>query len=517
MADGKAALSERLATLQQDYILRLPDRLAGIDSIWRGLTGEAWEQESLRELHRSVHSLTGSGLTFGHQDISDAARAFESLLKDAITSATRPAASSVDDMVTAMKRLRSAIEAVTSTSTSVSSAAPASNSPQTPETQKTLPMLYLVEDDASVQQLLRTQIEPYGYSVQCFESLAKAMESIRRKRPVAVISDVNLPDSVIDAERAYATMRDASLPVIMISGQDDIETRLKAVRAGAAAFLCKPINLDELMDHVDRLANPVEEEAFRVLVVEDSPALGQFYTAVLREAGILVELIDDPMQAWTAIERLMPDLILMDIYMPGCTGLELASVIRQQSSYVSIPIVFLSSESNNSKQFKALGLGADDFLTKPIDAERLVHSVTTRAARARTLRAGMLHDSLTGLLNHSTVIDRLGAEISRASRQKIPLVTALVDIDHFKSVNDTYGHLMGDQVLRSLTRVLRPRLRKSDLLGRYGGEEFMLVLPDTSMESALRLVNELRVLFSQAQHRSEDREFSVTFSAGVAA
>jgi len=203
--------------------------------------------------------------------------------------------------------------------------------------------------------------------------------------------------------------------------------------------------------------------------------------------------------------------------MPGCSGLELASIIRQQPSYVGIPIVFLSTEDENQKQVSALGLGADDFLSKPIEAERLVHAVSTRAARARRLRAGMLHDGLTGALNHSTVIDRLHSEISHAARQNTALATVLIDIDHFKTVNDTYGHLMGDQVLRSLTRLLRSRLRMTDSLGRYGGEEFLLILPDTSLDAALRLVNELRVLFSETQHQLGGRTFSVTFSAGVAA
>ncbi|NTW98264.1 MAG: diguanylate cyclase, partial [Oscillochloris sp.] len=146
----------------------------------------------------------------------------------------------------------------------------------------------------------------------------------------------------------------------------------------------------------------------------------------------------------------------------------------------------------------------------------LVAAVTSRIRRARVMRSQMLRDSLTGLFNHSVTEDLLAREISRARRNQSPLSMVLIDLDHFKQVNDRYGHAAGDRVLKSLSRMLQQRLRISDLIGRYGGEEFVVLMPDTEGQSALRVIDSIRERFAQVRHRSGTAEFSVTFSGGVA-
>jgi diguanylate cyclase (GGDEF)-like protein len=211
-----------------------------------------------------------------------------------------------------------------------------------------------------------------------------------------------------------------------------------------------------------------------------------------------------------------PDLILIDIYMPECNGMELATVIRQLDAFVGIPIVFLSAESDLDKQLFAIGLGADDFLTKPIQPQHLVSSVSSRVGRSLKLRSFMVRDGLTGLLNHSAVKEQLNREVAQAKRRQAPLAFAMVDIDHFKQVNDTYGHPVGDRVIKSLSRLLKQRLREADTVGRYGGEEFAVILSNTDGEMAERVLDDIRKDFSQLRHQADGREFYVTFSCGVA-
>jgi diguanylate cyclase (GGDEF)-like protein len=204
------------------------------------------------------------------------------------------------------------------------------------------------------------------------------------------------------------------------------------------------------------------------------------------------------------------------MHMPGCTGLELAAIIRQQPAYVSIPIVFLSTEANRDRQLAAMHLGGDDFLTKPIKPDHLISAVTSRVQRARTLRSFMIRDSLTGLLNHTNTREHLDIEVARAQRQHGLLTLALLDIDHFKAVNDTYGHPTGDRVIKSLARLLQQRLRKTDIIGRYGGEEFAVILPHTDGLTAVKLLDEIRATFAHVRHQVDDCAFSVTFSCGIA-
>jgi diguanylate cyclase (GGDEF)-like protein len=218
----------------------------------------------------------------------------------------------------------------------------------------------------------------------------------------------------------------------------------------------------------------------------------------------------------SALIELQPDLVLMDIYMPECSGLELARVIRQQEAYVSLPIVYLSSERDVDKQYEAMSLGGDDFLTKPIEDHRLVRAVRNRAARSRLLHSLVSRDSLTGLLKHTKIKEALETELSRARRQGTPLSYVMLDIDHFKAVNDQYGHLAGDRVIRSLAHLLRQRLRKSDLIGRYGGEEFAVIMPDTSLAQAARVMDDVRAAFSRLRHQWLEQQIRCSFSAGVA-
>ena len=202
--------------------------------------------------------------------------------------------------------------------------------------------------------------------------------------------------------------------------------------------------------------------------------------------------------------------------MPACSGVELAKVIRQLDSFVSTPIVYLSSEDDFNTQLEAMSLGGDDFLVKPIEPQQLISAVSSRTLRARMLRSFMVRDSLTGLYNHTSIKEQLDREIARSSRLKSQLTFAMVDIDCFKNVNDTYGHPAGDRVIKSLARLLKQRLRSTDIVGRYGGEEFAIILTDTDAASAAKVMNDIRKVFVCLLHLSDGKEFSVSFSCGVA-
>jgi diguanylate cyclase (GGDEF)-like protein len=217
-----------------------------------------------------------------------------------------------------------------------------------------------------------------------------------------------------------------------------------------------------------------------------------------------------------ALKEFQPDLLLLDMYMPTCTGAEVAALIRQQAAFVSLPIVFLSGEHDRDNQLAALDQGGDDFLTKPISAPQLVSAVTSRARRARAMRAQLSRDGLTGLLTHASIKEQAVREISRAQRYGTWLTVAMIDLDHFKQINDRYGHAAGDRVLKGLARLLHQRLRLSDSIGRYGGEEFLILLPQTDGPSALRVLDDTRARFATISHQLGDGEVMVTFSGGIA-
>jgi diguanylate cyclase (GGDEF)-like protein len=252
------------------------------------------------------------------------------------------------------------------------------------------------------------------------------------------------------------------------------------------------------------------------MIINDDSGEAKEFSEALRNAKMLTQTISSPLNVLQPLEDFAPDLILLDYYMPRCSGSELARVIRQQEAYISIPIVFMAADSDQEKQIKALESGGDDFLIKKIPPAQLIAFIEARITRSRLLRSLMTRDGLTGLLNHTKTKEQLDLEIARARRRSGSLVLAMIDIDHFKLVNDTYGHPTGDRVLKSLARILQQRLRRTDIVGRYGGEEFVAILLDTEEKNAYRVLDEIREGFSQVEHQSEDKEFRVTFSCGLA-
>jgi diguanylate cyclase (GGDEF)-like protein len=186
------------------------------------------------------------------------------------------------------------------------------------------------------------------------------------------------------------------------------------------------------------------------------------------------------------------------------------------SAYSALPIVYLSAESKVGMQVEALRLGGDQFLMKPFNPVLLAAVVKTRIERFRETRRSARNDGLTGLLNHTAAKSRLQAMAGqRAASGK--LTVAMVDIDYFKSINDTYGHPVGDQVIRGLAWLLKGRLRSIDLIGRYGGEEFIIALPDVDLTQARSVIDRIRSDFSALPHAYPGGALYATFSAGLAA
>ncbi|MCA1754466.1 MAG: response regulator, partial [Spirochaeta sp.] len=202
--------------------------------------------------------------------------------------------------------------------------------------------------------------------------------------------------------------------VVFVSDRDDFTTRLRAVRAGGAAFFSPPVDISVVIDRVDGLRGAGTTEPYHILIIDDDPEQVSHTALILQQAGMITSVVSDPSQVVAVMIESRPELILMDLYMPDCDGFELTRIIRQQDSFVAVPIVFISVESDREKQLGAIAAGADDFLVKPVKPEHLVKAVSLRAERTRSMRYFMERDSLTGLLNHSNLKGSLGLELQRA-------------------------------------------------------------------------------------------------------
>lgn len=362
-------------------------------------------------------------------------------------------------------------------------------------------------------------LNSYGYQAHISANPKALSGGPLAFQPEAVVIDLS---QTADINQSLATIHRLitenrlGVPVVFIGDREDFDLRIKTIRSGVSSFLNGPVTPLDLVERLDRLTSRYDAP-YRVLTVDDSKAQSTHIRDILREAGMVTATITDASKVLGPLHTFQPEIIVMDLNMPRATGDEIVAVIRQEEDFDTIPIVYLSEVKDEVRQEQAMMSGGDDFITKPFVPERFINSVRHRVARFRQLRQLIENDSLTGLTNHSHTFKAIEYLFTEAKKADQPCSYAIFDIDFFKQVNDTWGHDTGDQVIKSFARCLREMTRKYDVAGRIGGEEFALIMPKTSIEGALAVVEWLRDGFSDIVHASGDKTFNCTVSAGVAA
>ena len=264
----------------------------------------------------------------------------------------------------------------------------------------------------------------------------------------------------------------------------------------------------------------------KILIADDSLVSRHLLEATLRKWGYEVQVACDGAEALQLLERPgSPSLVILDWMMPGMTGVEVCRQIRQRGSEPYTYVLLLTSKSQKEDLIEGMDAGADDYITKPFDQNelqvrlragtRLVDLQSQLLAAREALREQAERDSLTLLWNRSFILKQLTRELSRSSREARPLGIVIVDLDHFKNINDTHGHLAGDAVLREAARRMQSSVRQYDSIGRYGGEEFLILFPGCSEVDAFSQADRLRKQISQNEMKFDDSAIRVTASFGV--
>jgi two-component system, cell cycle response regulator len=266
----------------------------------------------------------------------------------------------------------------------------------------------------------------------------------------------------------------------------------------------------------------------QALVVDDSAVYRKLIGDHLRSWGFGVTLAESGSEAWGILEQPdAPKLVLLDWVLPDLDGIELCQRIRQAgSSGPYVYVILLTSKEGHQNMLDAMQAGADDYLMKPFDelelkarllvGKRILDLQEELVSARESMRRAATQDSLTGLMNRGEIVGMLVRELERARREHKPVGVILGDVDNFKSVNDTLGHLFGDEALREVGRRLRAQLRVYDGVGRYGGEEFLLILPNCDLPNALVRANELRETVASTPVVCSGEERLITMSMGVA-
>lgn len=499
--------------LKQHFSTRITHQARHLLDLWRCLHDDQWQHERIQDLLQANEKLLRFSQRFDSPKYTDIATQFHDILS-----------SLENEIPPSSDQLKTLNDLMLQLSQGLLRRSDSNNKDEKMIVVKKPIYVALNDSDSAIQ--LAQQMEYFGLRAELFNTQDELNHAINKRHPLAVIIDIDF--QAVDngltiiaqhqGSEEQADMNIAASPMIPIifysSHVMTLKQKLQCLRLGGISSF-ESLAPQAIITQLESLVNLVPEQPFRILIVDDSKSQALFTEKALNAAGMITEKVIDPMEVWNVIESFHPEMILMDMYMPGCNGVELAKVIRQDKHYINIPIIYLSGEEDKERQLAAMAEGGEDFLTKPVDPRHLLSTIRTRGRRARELSQLIARDSLTGLYNHTHILKALDEQIKLAQRNDAPLCFVMVDIDHFKLVNDNHGHPVGDDVIKNLALFLSQRLRKTDFIGRYGGEEFAIVLPDVGIEDAEKIMDEVRNNFSHLLHGGQ-AAISSTFSCGIA-
>lgn len=267
---------------------------------------------------------------------------------------------------------------------------------------------------------------------------------------------------------------------------------------------------------------------FTVAIVDDDPAIRRLVRLFLRRSGYDVVECTAGEEARKALHDIPWDVAILDRRLPDMDGLDLCEELKRDQNYRARYIIMLTGEDEPSDKILGLDVGADDYITKPFQhaelmariraGKRIVDLQKELLASNRRLELLSITDGLTQLYNHRYFQEEMARTFEESLRYQRPLALALIDLDFFKKVNDSYGHAVGDEVLKAVSKIFLESIRTSDLAARYGGEEFAVMMPETTMEDALQFAEKIRTMVASTPVQTKDgKEIHVTVSIGVAA
>jgi two-component system cell cycle response regulator len=410
----------------------------------------------------------------------------------------------------------------------------------------------VVDDEPLNVKLFKAKLATERYEVATASSGAEALAMVAEQAPDLILLDIMMPgmDGYEVTRRLKADPATCHVPVILVTALTGTEDKNRGLEAGADEFLNKPVNTHELLARVKsmiRLRQYQEQlglraESYRraqeaaastrsgptVLIVEDDERDAKLLHAHLVDVGARVLRANSQAMALVVLAQRSVDLVVLDVMLPDASGLELCRRIKQREATRRIQVLMVTCVEDLETKIAGLEQGADDYLIKPVHPKELLvranallrkkSYLDSLVAQCHDALASAGTDELTGLYNRSYFTRFLEAELRRAGRQGYPVAVAMLDVDDFKLHNDSLGHPAGDAILRELAREMASNLRDTDMLARFGGDEFALVMPYVGTREAERVVGRLcgAVRAAKIAVDGEGRTVKATISVGVA-
>lgn len=560
---------QQSAELRQAFLRHLPKRIELMSRRGRQLLSIGWDINALSLLHRDAQALAGAAGRYGALEASETLYALELALQPFIEGNALPDAAQgerIGALVQRLARVAGEMEQIIATSTqrgggmdpftAVSplhrpapphywrqlgiadrpqSSAPAAAAPAAKRASLVAPAakpaaeprravnarrIYLLDPGdpllAEAAELLRRE----GHDVERFESVEEFREVLGALTPdVAIVGNLGEAELQAVGERIRQSRQKSGgrILFVVLGARDELEQRLAALRAGADAFHAPPLSAAVLVGDVREHLRAEPADAYRVLVVEDDRSQALFAESILRNAGFVTRSETDPLRVLAVLDEFEPDLILMDLYMPNVDGMELTAIIRERERFIGVPIVFLSGEQDEEKQFAALDAGGDDFLAKPIRPKHLIAAVTNRIRRARLSRRAQRdparRDPATGLYQRPYLIDRLSAALAAETVAAGGLL--FIEVDDAPGLRERFTLSGFETLTGQLAALIAANAGAAALVARFNDRAFLVFLPDVSAEATVETARRLHAEIQGHLFQLDQQRVSIEVNIGA--
>lgn len=506
--------NRRFEEMQAEFVFRLDEQFSRLLSCWEDIAA-AFDRpgRAVTRLRRAIGPLLSASRHYGFVELADDLEAFDNFVRPLAAPGYRLDGDDVDRGRELLESLRDACRRLQTAHRC--SHAPADGQPDRPQT------LLVVDADEDFLETVEGFGEQYMVRIRTATDVTEARRRVRTPLLTGVLLSVSRFETASALREAVARLRDASpldpLPLALVGDGGESLDRVRSLWAGASVLVSKPLTASKFVHTTRRLARIRRAQKASILVIEPNGEFAEQLATHIDSRHVAVDVHNAPESLFENLEARDPDLLVLDAHIPVVSSFDVCRALRAIPRWQDLPIVMVDDRDQPELRLAAYEAGVDDFFSRRISAGELRARIRVRLKRAAVIRERTDRDALTGLLTRRAFLERLAARLSEATRHERTLVFALLDIDRFKTINDCHGHPTGDEVLKTLGRLLRQRFRVEDLRCRWGGEEFAVVLADEDATTARKALDRVREEFRGLTFTDDDGEcFQVSFSAGIA-
>lgn len=530
---------------RQSFLRHLINRLDAVEQRIQRFRIEGWELGAMSLLHDDVQRMAGSAGRYDLMVPSQRLLVAEQMLGEWLAWKRLPGPEQAGKLLVQIGSVRTALAELPDyqrllggTETPVATtAAPAADAPQSPPSSDAAApesasaaiaarRVCLLGDGTVFVVEIAHRLTSEGFEVRTFARSEELLESLRTVVPAMILVDssrIAELSSVGAARRAAlerAPDKHSRVCLVALAGRDDVQTRLEFRRAGGDLLLFPPFNTADLVQELHRQLAPPTEEAMRVLIVEDDRAQALFAQSVLANSGVQVQVELEALRVLEALQSFQPDLVLMDMHMPGANGVELTALIREHQAFMDTPILFLSGDNDPDVRVDAMSAGGDEFLTKPIRPKELIAAVQSRVGRKRAIarrdRMLSMRDEQTGLYRRSWLLDRINDAIGATSDRHSQVGGVLfLEIEGAAALRERLGLVATEQLLAEAGRLLVQEVGSRHAAALINDNAFMILaseLDDAGLES---LARQLRKQFGKHYFEADGKPARLVPAIGI--